>query len=80
MNLSNYSTLIKNFDEGYDIVINSNADRDLAPKGKASITIITSANYHDFPERGTKEYSLRLRRHERTLRFASQTSDPNGCV
>lgn len=54
--LSNYPTLIKNLDEGYEIVINSNADPSLAPKGKASITILTGANYHDFPERGTKEY------------------------
>lgn len=57
MDLSNYPTLIKNLDEGYDIVINSNADSSLAPKGKASITIITDANYYDFPERGTEEYS-----------------------
>lgn len=54
--LSNYPTLIKNLDEDYEIVINSNADPSLAPKGKASITILTGANYHDFPERGTKEY------------------------
>ncbi len=56
MNLSNYPTLIKNLDEGYEIVINSNADPNLAPEGKASITLITFANYYDFPERGTNEY------------------------
>ncbi|RLI41833.1 all-trans-retinol 13,14-reductase, partial [Candidatus Bathyarchaeota archaeon] len=56
MDLSNYPTLIKNLDENYEIVINSNADPTLAPKGKASVTILTSANYHDFPERGTKKY------------------------
>jgi len=43
-------------DEGCSIAINSNADPDLAPKDKASVTIITGANYRDFPERGTKEY------------------------
>ena len=56
MDLSDYPTLIYNLDEGYSIVINSNADEILAPKGKASITISTSANYNDFPERETKDY------------------------
>ncbi|MEM0348298.1 MAG: FAD-dependent oxidoreductase [Zestosphaera sp.] len=56
INLSNYPVLIKNLDEDYEIVINSNADPNLAPKGKASVTILTSANYQDFPERGTEEY------------------------
>jgi len=61
MDLSNYPTLIKNLDEDYEIVINSNADPNLAPKGKASITILTHANYRDFPERGTEEYSKKKR-------------------
>ncbi|HDI75577.1 MAG: all-trans-retinol 13,14-reductase [Thermoprotei archaeon] len=56
MDLSQYPTLLKNLDEGYEIVINSNADSSLAPPGKASLTIITGANYYDFPERGTPEY------------------------
>lgn len=58
MDLSNYPTPIMNLDDNYGIIISSNADPSLAPKGKASITIITLAgiNYHDFPERGTKEY------------------------
>lgn len=56
MDLSRYPTLIKNLDDGYGITINSNADPALAPEGKASITIITLANYHDFPERETEEY------------------------
>ncbi len=55
--LHNYPTLIKNLDEGYEVVINSNADPNLAPKGKASVTILASANYHNFPKRGTEEYS-----------------------
>ena len=61
MDLSNYPTLIENLDEGISIVINSNADPRLAPKGKASITILTGADYHDFPERGTEEYSEKKR-------------------
>jgi len=56
MDLSAYPALIENLDEGCSIAINSNADPDLAPKDKASVTIITGANYRDFPERGTKEY------------------------
>jgi all-trans-retinol 13,14-reductase len=56
MDLSNYSTLIKNLDEDYEVVINSNADPTLAKKGMASVTILTGANYYDFPEQGTEEY------------------------
>ena len=56
MDLSEYPTIIENLDEGYGVVINSNADPSLAPNGKASVTILMGANYYDFPERGTKEY------------------------
>ena len=56
INLSNYPTLIKNLDEGYEFVINSNADPSLAPEGKASLTISGGANYYDFPARETEEY------------------------
>ncbi len=56
MDLSDYPTLIENLDEGYSIVVNSNADSSLAPKDKASVTILTSADYYNFPERGTMEY------------------------
>jgi len=56
MDLSSYPVLIKNLDDGYEVVINSNADPSLAPRGKASVTILTIADYHDFPERGTEAY------------------------
>lgn len=56
LDLSSYPSLIKNLDEGYHIVINSNADPSLAPEGKTSLFLITFANYDDFPERGTEEY------------------------
>ncbi|MHA1333997.1 MAG: phytoene desaturase family protein, partial [Candidatus Odinarchaeia archaeon] len=56
MDLSKYPTLIENLDECYSLVINSNADPSLAPEGKASVTILTGANYNDFPERGKKQY------------------------
>ncbi|MDW7971003.1 MAG: NAD(P)/FAD-dependent oxidoreductase [Nitrososphaerota archaeon] len=61
LDLSNYPTIIKNLDDGYEMVINSNADPNLAPKGKSSITILTYANYYDFPERGTEEYLKKKR-------------------
>ncbi len=56
MDLSMYPTVIRNLDEGYTIVINSNADPSLAPKGNASICILAGADYYDFPERRTEEY------------------------
>jgi len=67
LDLSGYPTLIKNLDEGYEVVINSNADPSLAPMGKASVTILTGASYHDFPERGTEEYSKKKRELAETL-------------
>lgn len=56
MDLTGYPTLIADIDNGVEIVINSNADPGMAPKGKASVTLLTLANYHDFPERETSEY------------------------
>lgn len=56
MDLSGYPTIIKNLDEGYEVVVNSNADPSLAPEGKASVTILTSASYSEFPPRGTEGY------------------------
>ncbi len=67
MDLSEYPTLIENLDEGYSIVINSNADPGLAPEDKASITILTGANYYDFPERGTEEYLKKKKEFTRML-------------
>ncbi len=67
MNLSNYPTLINNLDEGYGIVINSNADPSMAPEGNASVTIETLANYFDFPEIGTKEYSQKKKMYTENL-------------
>lgn len=61
MDLSQCPSIIVDLDKGYYIVINSNADPDLAPPGKASITIITPACYHDFPERETEEYLKKKR-------------------
>ncbi len=57
MDLSGYPTIIEDLDERISIVINSNADPSLAPKGKASVTILTMACDHDFPKRGTRRYT-----------------------
>ena len=67
MDLSGYPTIIEDLDDGLSITINSNADPSLAPKGAASITILTGASYHDFPERGTKEYLAEKKRLTETL-------------
>jgi all-trans-retinol 13,14-reductase len=56
MDLSGYPTIIHNLDEEYNLVFNSNADPSLAPAGKASLSILAGASYHDFPERGREEY------------------------
>jgi len=77
MDLSNYPPLIKNIDESYDIVINSNADPNLAPKGKSSITILTLANYQDFPERGTDEYIRKKQEYSEVLIRKAEKVIPN---
>jgi len=77
MDLSSYPTLIKNIDENCEIVINSNADPSLAPKGKASITILTLANYQDFPERGTDEYIRKKQEYSEALIRKAEKVIPN---
>lgn len=61
LDLSSYPSLIKNLDEGYGIVINSNADPSLAPEGKTSLSLITFADYRNFPEIETEEYLKKKR-------------------
>ena len=77
MDLSGYPTIIENLDEGYSIAINSNADPGLAPKGKASVTILMGANYYDFPERGTKEYLEKKREFAEFLIKKAEKIIPN---
>ena len=77
MDLSSYPTLIKNIDENCEIVINSNADPSLAPKGKASITILTLANYQDFPERGTDEYIRKKQEYSEAIIRKAEKVIPN---
>ncbi len=77
IDLSKYPTLIKNIDENYEIVINSNADPDLAPEGMASVTILTGADYGDFPERGTREYQEKKRKIAEDLILKAEKVIPN---
>lgn len=77
VDLSGYPTLIENLDGGYSIVISSNADPSLAPKGRASVTILTFANYYDFPERGTKEYLEKKREFAEMLIKKAEKIIPN---
>lgn len=58
MDLTDYPVLLKNLDEDWEITINSNADKNLAPSGKSSITVLVSEGikYSEFPKRETKEY------------------------
>ncbi|MDI6861464.1 MAG: NAD(P)/FAD-dependent oxidoreductase [Caldisericia bacterium] len=56
VDLKDYPNLIKDLDQNIDIVINSNADPSYALQNKSSITIISAANYYDFPERESEDY------------------------
>mgnify|MGYP001772842583 CR=1 FL=1 len=75
MDLTEYPTLIKNLDDGYEIVINTSTDPTLAPKGKASITILTKADYHEFPERETEEYFKKKKELAKKLIKKAEKSD-----
>ncbi|NOZ83773.1 MAG: NAD(P)-binding protein [Epsilonproteobacteria bacterium] len=77
MDLSDYPTLIENLDDGCSIVINSNADSSLAPKDKASITILTGADYYDFPERGTRKYLEKKKERAEVLIKKAEKVIPN---
>ncbi|RJS74766.1 NAD(P)/FAD-dependent oxidoreductase [Candidatus Bathyarchaeota archaeon] len=77
MSLSAYPTIIVNLDDGYHVTINSNADPSLAPIGKTSITILTAANYHEFPERGTEEYLRKKEEYAKLLIKKVENIIPN---
>ncbi|MDK2822852.1 MAG: all-trans-retinol 13,14-reductase [Clostridia bacterium] len=77
MDLASYPTIIENLDDGYSIVINSNADLSLAPKGKASVTILTGDNYHDFSEREVKEYFEKKKKFTEMLIKRAEKVIPN---
>ncbi len=62
MDLSGYPVLIRDIDGDFGVCINSNADAELAPAGRASVTLIAPVAYHDFPSREESTYSQRKER------------------
>jgi all-trans-retinol 13,14-reductase len=76
MDLSSFPTLIKNLDEGLEIVINSNADPTLAPERKASLTLLADASWEEFPGRGTKEYAHKKRQFTEALIHKAEKTIP----
>lgn len=61
LDLREYPVLLKNINEGWEITINSNADKGMAPEGKSSIMVLLDKkiSYADFPDRDSKEYAKR---------------------
>jgi all-trans-retinol 13,14-reductase len=59
--LSSYPSLIQNMDGDFTILINSNADPRLAPRGQSSLTLIAPIGYRDFPPRDERDYDDRKR-------------------
>jgi all-trans-retinol 13,14-reductase len=59
--LSSYPSLIQNMDGDFTILINSNVDPRLAPRGRSSLTLIAPIGYRDFPPRDERDYDDRKR-------------------
>jgi all-trans-retinol 13,14-reductase len=59
--LSGYPSLITDIDGDFTILINSNVDPRLAPRGRASVTMVAPIGYRDFPSREEREYDDRKR-------------------
>jgi len=59
--LSGYPSLITDIDGDFTILINSNVDPRLAPRGRASVTMVAPIGYRDFPSREDREYDDRKR-------------------
>jgi all-trans-retinol 13,14-reductase len=59
--LSSYPSLIENIDGDFTILINSNADDRMAPRGRSSLTLIAPMGYRDFPPRDERDYDDRKR-------------------
>ena len=60
--LTSYPSLIENVDGDFTILINSNADSRLAPRGRSSLTLFAPMGYREFPPRDEREYEDRKRR------------------
>ncbi len=60
--LSSYPSLIQNVDGDFTMLINSNVDPQLAPRGRSSLTLIAPMGYRDFPARDDeRDYDDRKR-------------------
>jgi len=59
--LSAYPSLIENMDGDFRILINSNVEPRLAPRGRSSLTLIAPMGYRDFPPRDERDYDDRKR-------------------
>jgi all-trans-retinol 13,14-reductase len=59
--LTSYPSLIQNMDGDFTILINSNVDERLAPRGRSSLTLIAPMGYRDFPPRDERDYEDRKR-------------------
>ena len=59
--LSGYPSIITDIEGDFRILINSNADSRLAPRGRASVTMVAPIGYRDFPSREEREYDDRKR-------------------
>jgi all-trans-retinol 13,14-reductase len=59
--LSSYPSLIENVDGDFTILINSNVDARLAPKGRSSLTLVAPMGYREFPPRDERDYDDRKR-------------------
>jgi all-trans-retinol 13,14-reductase len=59
--LTSYPSLIQNIDGDFTILINSNVDERLAPRGRASLTLVAPMGYRDFPPRDERDYDDRKR-------------------
>ena len=59
--LSGYPSLITDIEGDYTILINSNVDPRLAPRGRSSITMVAPIGYREFPSREEREYEDRKR-------------------
>ncbi|MBN1152319.1 MAG: NAD(P)/FAD-dependent oxidoreductase [Dehalococcoidia bacterium] len=60
--LTSYPSLIESVDGDFTILINSNVDERLAPRGRASLTLVAPMGYREFPPRDEREYDDRKRR------------------
>ena len=59
--LTAYPSLIRSMDGDFTILINSNVDARLAPRGRSSLTLIAPMGYRDFPPRDERDYDDRKR-------------------